>query len=69
MLVSAAIDPYKKSYGNARKRSAIVAGSRLTDRMTASPKNTWVPGVHAYAVAGVRATTTTARTTITARYL
>src|SRR5579862_8555642 len=69
MLVSAAIDPYRKSYGNARSRSAMAAGNRPTDRMTASPRNTWVPGVHAYAAAGVRATTTTAMTTTSATYL
>ncbi len=39
------------------------------ERMTASPRKTCVPGVHAYAVAGVRATTATATSRISAARL
>src|ERR1700722_414328 len=62
MLVSAAIDPYRKSYGNARNNSATATGSALADCMTASPRNTCVPGVHAKAADGVRAIAITATT-------
>src|SRR5262245_59297483 len=53
MLVSAAIDPYKKSYGNSRSSSATDGVSTASERMAASPRNTCVPGVHACATAGV----------------
>src|SRR5512143_4337371 len=56
MLVSAAIDPYKKSYGNSRSSSATAAGSNTSERMTASPRKTCVPGVQACARLGVIAT-------------
>src|SRR4051812_31164099 len=64
MLVSAAIEPYRKSYGNARSSSATTPGSIGSDRRTASPRYTCVPGVHAYAARGSR---TRSRSTVTAR--
>src|SRR3954470_2439183 len=60
MLVSAAIDPYKKSYGNSVSRAAIVGGRTASERMTASPRKTCVPGVHACATAGATIRTRTA---------
>src|SRR4051812_40043037 len=60
MLVSAAIDPYKKSYGNPRKSSATATGSTASERITASPRNTCVPGVHACATVGETMSTTAA---------
>src|SRR5689334_3642825 len=60
MLVSAAIDPYKKSYGNSLSSSATATGRTDSERITASPRNTCVPGVHACAIAGVMASTNTA---------
>src|SRR6185369_12551103 len=60
MLVSAAIDPYRKSYGKARSRSPMAAGSWASERRTASPRYTWVPGVQAYAAFGSNATSRTA---------
>src|SRR5690242_12617825 len=55
MLVSAAIEPYRKSYGYASSSSAMWPGSMASERSTASPRNTCVPGVHACAVPGRRA--------------
>src|SRR5690349_4560194 len=52
MLVSAAIEPYKKSNGNSRNSSATASGRTASDRITASPRKTWVPGVQAWARAG-----------------
>src|SRR6476646_7565050 len=60
MLVSAAIDPYKKSYGNSLSSAATVGGSSWSERMTASPRKTCVPGVQACATAGAITTSTTA---------
>src|SRR5688572_9769883 len=60
MLVSAAMDPYRKSYGNAARSSATLCGSNASERSTASPRNTWVPGVHANAGDGNTAIATTA---------
>src|SRR4051812_6012995 len=67
MLVSAAIEPYRKSYGNARSNSAIATGSRSSDRITASPRKTCVPGVHAYAADGSSTSAAAASSTMTAR--
>src|SRR5688572_6247646 len=53
MLVSAAMDPYRKFAGNAASNSAMLPGTRLRLRNTASPRNTCVPGVHAHSGAGV----------------
>src|ERR1700682_2457192 len=53
MLVSAAIDPYRKSYGKAASSSEMLDGSSGSERITASPRKMWVPGVHACATAGV----------------
>src|SRR6185436_1023464 len=64
MLVSAAIDPYRKSYGNSRNNSATTTGTSASERMTASPRKTCVPGVQACATAGA---TAMARTTNTAQ--
>src|SRR5690349_9693154 len=58
MLVSAAIDPYRKSYGNSLSRAAMLGGRNWSERITASPRKTCVPGVQAWATAG--ATTTKA---------
>ena len=55
MLVSAAIDPYRKSNGNSRSSAATAGGRTASDRMTASPRKTCVPGVHACAAPGVSA--------------
>src|SRR3954471_21372449 len=66
MLVSAAIEPYRKSYGNARSNSAIATGSRSSDRITASPRKTCVPGVHAYAADGSSTSAAPASSTMTA---
>src|SRR5512138_635659 len=52
MLVSAAIEPYKKSNGNSLSSAAIAGGNAASDRMTASPRNTCVPGVQACATPG-----------------
>src|SRR4051812_14902924 len=60
MLVSAAMEPYKKSYGNSVNNAATAGGSTASDRMTASPRNTCVPGVHACATAGARTSTSIA---------
>src|SRR5688572_3859406 len=67
MLVSAAIEPYRKSYGNAWRTSATAPGSCGSDRSTASPRYTCVPGVQAYAVSGSRTTSSRAATTRPAR--
>src|SRR3954466_7143630 len=67
MLVSAAIEPYTKSYGKARSNSAIATGSRSSDRITASPRKTCVPGVHAYAADGSNTSAAPASSTMTAR--
>src|SRR3954469_21894400 len=64
MLVSAAIDPYRKSYGNARSRSPMLGGSSVIERMTASPRKTCVPGVHAQACEGSSAIASTAAITV-----
>src|SRR5712671_1812325 len=61
MLVSAAIEPYRKPLGKARSRSATIAGSWSSARSTASPRYTWVPGVHACAMPGSSAIITSAR--------
>src|SRR5450759_4894446 len=53
MLVSAAIEPYRKSYGNADSSSAMLEGRSASERMTASPRKMCVPGVQACAMAGV----------------
>lgn len=53
ILVSAAIDPYRKSDGNAASSSASCGGSSVRFRRTASPRKTCVPGVHAHKVFGV----------------
>src|SRR6266480_4872507 len=53
MLVSAAIEPYRKSYGYAESSSATLEGSSASDRMIASPRKMCVPGVQAWATAGV----------------
>src|SRR5450759_5730888 len=63
MLVSAAIEPYRKSYGNADSSSAMLEGRSASERMTASPRKMCVPGVHACATAGV---STSASSTATA---
>src|SRR5262249_47555715 len=63
MLVSAAIDPYRKSCGNSRNSAAMPAGSSASECITASPRNTCVPGVHACATPGVSATATRATST------
>src|ERR1041385_4258000 len=60
MLVSAAIDPYRKSYGNSLNSAAMPGGRNCSDRMTASPRKTCVPGVHACATAGATTTRTAA---------
>src|SRR5215831_4402628 len=60
MLVSAAIEPYKKSYGNSLNNAATLGGSSCRERITASPRNTCVPGVQACATAGASTTNTTA---------
>ena len=52
MLVSAAIEPYRKSCGNAARRAAIAGGRLASERSTASPRNMCVPGAHAYASDG-----------------
>src|SRR5678809_374931 len=62
MLVSAAIEPYRKSYGNSLSSAATAGGSKLMDRMTASPRKTCVPGVHACATAGATISASTANT-------
>src|SRR3954470_24264678 len=49
MLVSAAIEPYKKSNGNSRNSSATATGRTASERITASPRKTCVAGVHAWA--------------------
>src|SRR5213082_1298379 len=54
MLVSAAIEPYRKSYGKADSSSAMLEGRSASERMTASPRKICVPGVHACATAGAR---------------
>src|ERR1700694_2533028 len=53
MLVSAAIEPYRKSYGNAASSSEMLDGRSGSERITASPRKMCVPGVHACATAGV----------------
>src|SRR5215212_8754036 len=53
MLVSAAIEPYRKFAGNAASSSAMFPGRSARFRSTASPRNTWVPGVHAHSGAGI----------------
>src|SRR6478672_554548 len=53
MLVSAAMEPYRKSYGNAERSSATLEGSSESDRITASPRKMCVPGVQAWATDGV----------------
>src|SRR5690348_11426712 len=60
MLVSAAIEPYRKSYGNSLNSAATLGGRNWSERITASPRNTWVPGVHAWAAAGATARSTSA---------
>src|SRR5215207_9241093 len=69
MLVSAAIDPYKKSYGNAASRSATAAGNSGNERSTASPRKTCVPGVHANAGDGNSAMATMATRAATTRVI
>src|SRR3954464_4360897 len=64
MLVSAAIDPYRKSYGNAASSSAMLDGRSGSERITASPRKMCVPGVQAWATAGV---STNANSTASAR--
>src|SRR5689334_15255254 len=63
MLVSAAIEPYKKSYGNSLNSAATLGGSSCSERITASPRNTCVPGVQACATAGAATMNTTANQT------
>src|SRR5687767_5510824 len=60
MLVSAAIEPYRKSYGKAWSSDATAGGSEGSDRSTASPSMMCVPGVHAHASAGSSATSSSA---------
>src|SRR5215467_12079145 len=63
MLVSAAIEPYRKSYGNSLNRAATLGGSSCSERMTASPRKTCVPGVQACATPGATTTKTIANQT------
>src|SRR5690349_3819566 len=67
MLVSAAMEPYRKSYGKARSSAAVAAGSRSAARSTASPRKTCVPGVYAQSVVGQSATATPAATSSRAK--
>src|SRR5665647_104930 len=63
MLVSAAMLPERKSYGKAEISSDTELGRSDSDRMIASPRKMCVPGVHAYAAAGVTAIAMTATPT------
>ena len=60
MLVSAAMEPYKKSNGNSLSSAAIAGGSAASERITASPRKTCVPGVQAYATPGATMSVATA---------
>src|ERR1035437_8763 len=60
MLVSAAMDPYRKSCGCARRTAATAGGRSAALRSTASPSRMWVPGVHAHATVGMSATNASA---------
>src|SRR5512140_2944580 len=63
ILVSAAMLPYRKSYGKAEMSSDTELGRSESERMIASPRKMCVPGVHAYAAAGVTAIAMTAMPT------